>query len=134
MKSSLPSCSPWQLAWLLAGALLAGFQVGCGHGEPASLTGEIRYLDTPVADGGIHLLPLEGTPGKGAVSRIASGRYDMPRAKGLKAGRYLVQVFATRPTGRKIKTPGGEPDAGTMVDEHESYLPDIYGTSSTVTI
>jgi len=120
---------PWLLA-VVVGVALAG----CGGGEPAALSGRIDYLGKPIADGGIRLFPLQGTPGRGAVVEIADSHYAFPLDKGLYAGRYRVEMFAARPTGRKIMPPEGEPGPREPVDEYVSHLPEIYGIASILKI
>lgn len=125
----------WANATRTALALVALVALaGCSKGPPASLSGEIRYLDMPIESGGIRLFPIPDTPGVGAAAVVTDGRYEFPIEKGLFAGRYRVQLFASRKTGRKIEIPPGEADEGTLTDEYESFLPDIYGTTSILTV
>ena len=119
--------------WLVAAVAVAALG-GCSPGEPASLSGEVRYLEVPIATGGIRLFPLQGTPGRGAIARIVDGKYRMEPGEGLYVGNYRVEIHATRPTGRTIKEVPGEPAPTEPGEELESYLPAIYGTSSALRV
>ncbi len=116
------------------GAVVMAAVAGCSPGERASLSGEVRYLGVPIATGGIRLFPAVGTPGRGAIAKVVDGKYTILAGEGLFAGNYRVELFAERPTGRKIKPPEGEPGPKDPVDEYESYLPDIYGVASILKI
>lgn len=120
--------------WWCLGLLAATMLPGCGQGELATLSGDIRYLDQHVADGGIRLFPLPGTPCKGAAVKVIGGQYQFTPDSGLCAGRYRVEIFAARPTGRKIIPPAGESESSEPVDEYESYLPPIFGVASILKI
>ncbi len=76
---------------------------GCGSYTPASLSGDVRFDNVPVAEGGIRLFPLQGTKGHGAAVTIADGRYAFPLESRLAPGSYRVEIHALQKTGKKIE-------------------------------
>lgn len=116
-------------------ALLLGPFAGCSQGEPATLSGEARYRNEPIADGGVQLIPIAGTPGLGAAAAIVNGHYQFPPQKKLLAGKYRVELDATRPTGRKIPASEFSDDPQVeLVDEYEAYLPEHFNIESKLVV
>lgn len=108
---------------------------GCGSSTPASLSGEVRYQDVPVAEGGIRLFPLQYTKGHGAAVTIADGRYAFPLASNLAPGLYRVEIHAMQKTGRKIEDV--DEFTGTskgMIDEYKPLIPRRFNVESTLEV
>jgi hypothetical protein len=121
-----------------AAAILVALLVplsGCGSYTLASLSGEVRYDNTPVAEGGIRVFPLQGTKGHGAAVAITGGRYAFPLESRLAPGRYRVEIHAMQKTGQKIE----DIDEFTgkvkgMIEESAPLIPRRYNIESTLEI
>jgi hypothetical protein len=79
-------------AALLAAAALAG--CADSHDGRREVSGAVKLKGQPIKDGAIVLFePLENQDTAGNAT-VADGAYTIPRASGLKPGRYLVRVTA----------------------------------------
>ena len=116
--------------WLAAGGLLV---LGCvalavwllRDSEP-TVTGRVRLDNEPLARGSIAWIPIDGTPGPGGGGEINSeGRYEIKR--GLRPGRYRVEIRSTRTLSRKVLNPTIPAD---LVYEEVSVVPEQYNASS----
>ncbi len=87
-------------------ALLAG---GCGDsgGPTANVQGVVSIGGESVAEGMISFTPMETGAGMPATAQIQNGRYE---ASAVPLGRVLVQIHATRETGKMLtdEAEGGE--------------------------
>src|SRR5215510_5574230 len=95
-------------AWLAAGGLLV---LGClvlvlwllGRSEP-TVTGTVRLEGKPLDNGSIALIPIDGTMGLGGGGGInKDGKYEIKR--GLRPGRYRVEIRSSRRLGREVVNP-----------------------------
>lgn len=79
----------------------------CGdkHGGRKEVSGEIKLEGELLKVGSISFVPLDGQDTQSG-SPIANGTYKVPRAQGLKPGKYLVQI-----TSGDGKTLANEEDA-----------------------
>ena len=116
--------------WLAVGGLLV---VGCvalvlwflPASEP-TVTGTVRLDNKPLPTGSIAWIPVEGTPGPGGGGGINSeGKYEIKR--GLRPGRYRVEIRSTRTLARKVLNPTIPSE---LVDEEVSLIPEQYNTKS----
>ncbi len=99
---------------LLFGSLLplaTTLSAGCSdkYGGRMEVQGEVKLQGQPLKDGLIRFVPLDGqdTPGGGTIQ---NGAYKIPRANGLKPGKYLVQLTAgdgKTPNEEEAGGPGG---------------------------
>lgn len=113
-------------------ALGAAVVVGCAKHQPATLSGQVSFLDQPIPDGTIRLFPIQKTPGVGAAVVVVAGRYEFAESKVLSPGTYRVEIHAWRPTGRKIRDPeGGSQESH---DEMGPFLPLIFNEQSILTV
>ena len=112
------------VALLLFGGLLAG--CGKNTGEAASLKGSIKFDGEPIVKGVFRLSSEDGTPGPGGLSPIQNGQYEIPAAKGLKAGKYLVLIYGFKETGRTIKAD----ENATSRQEEQQFIPRRYNDDS----
>ncbi|HJZ91485.1 MAG TPA: hypothetical protein VKE40_11475 [Gemmataceae bacterium] len=119
-------------AWLAAGGLLV---LGCvvlavwllRETEP-TVTGTVRLDNEPLTTGSIAWIPIDGTPGPGGGGGISSdGKYEIKR--GLRPGKYRVEIRSSRTLPRKVINPTIPAD---LVDEEVSVIPDQYNTKSSL--
>lgn len=91
----------------------------------------IRRSGEDVAEGSIRFEPVDRQSASFGGT-IANGRYKITVAPSvLKQTTYLVRIDALRKTGRKIPAGPPEPE-GTMVEETQAFIPEIYNTASTL--
>lgn len=79
----------------LLGVAALGTLSGCG-GDPRSrqeVTGEVILKGRPVDDGIILFAPLDSQE-TGDGAHIVSGKYRIPKEKGLSPGKYKVSIYA----------------------------------------
>jgi hypothetical protein len=116
--------------WLAAGGLLV---LGCvvlvlwfhRESEP-SVTGTVRLDGESLATGSIAWIPIEGTPGPGGGGGISGGgKYEIKR--GLRPGKYRVEIRSTRTLSRKVLNPTIPSE---LVDEEVSVIPEQYNARS----
>src|SRR5262245_63510065 len=93
-------------ACVCACAVVAGL-VGCADRGPKrfAVAGEVKWRGKPLDHGGVIFLPEDSSLGSSGGAVIKDGRYSIPAASGLLAGRYKVIVTSADPT----KAP--DPDA-----------------------
>jgi len=118
--------------WLAAGGLLV---LGCValvlwflRGSETTVTGTVRLDNKPLATGSIAWIPIEGTPGPGGGGGINNeGKYEIKR--GLRPGRYRVEIRSTRTLSRKVLNPTVPAE---LVDEEVSVIPQQYNSKSSL--
>lgn len=96
--------------WTLTGVVALCCVVGCSKGSSCSLSGQVTLGGEPVENGNVVFRPVESTPGPAAAAKVIAGKYDVPVDKGLLAGKYRVEITATR--------------------ENVQYIPDVYNVAS----
>src|SRR5262245_23727809 len=81
-----------RVAMAVFGLVLLGL-TGCGGGG-SSIEGEVTYNGEPV-DGGISFVSSDGSTGEGASAGedIREGKYSIPYDRGLKPGKYKVEIY-----------------------------------------
>ncbi|MCC9607365.1 hypothetical protein LOC68_13135 [Blastopirellula sp. JC732] len=98
--------------------------VGCGGPASYHVEGHVKYDGKPVEEGAIILRDLdEKFPSVRA--EIVNGGYAMD----VTPGKKIVQVRATRKTGRKIEANPGE-----IVEEVAEFIPRKHNFESELTI
>jgi len=122
MTRRWPTC----LACGLALVLLAG----CS--SKPSISGKVNFDNTPVDEGSITFLPEGGQRAEGAraTAEIKDGKYEIPSEKGPPPGKYRVEIFWKKKTGKQIQNPT---DPGTMIDESKQVIPEKYNVKSELT-
>jgi hypothetical protein len=101
----------------------------CGSGR-VPIQGEVTFNGKAIEDGTISLEPADGQ-GSTTGGKIAGGKYQLTGDAAPLPGKKIVRIFAVRKTGRKIAAQFAPP--GTMIDDVEPYIPDIYNNGSTLT-
>jgi len=103
---------------------------GCDSHGVVTIHGNVTFEGEPVTSGKIIFEPADGVEST-VGGRIKQGVYSITRPTVVSPGAKIVRITAIRKTGRRIAA--GTPDPpGTMVDEVESYIPDIYNRLSTL--
>src|SRR5689334_22739688 len=90
------------LLLLAAGLTLAA---GCGSSsDRVTLEGSVKYDGQAVDQGGLTFIP-EGGDGQvpRATCEIEDGRYRFNTRNGPKPGKYRVQIYWQKKTGKKVK-------------------------------
>ena len=80
-----------------AGLLAAILAAGCSdqHDGRVALSGTVKLKGQPIKDGAIVVFePLDNQETGGNATVAGDGAYTIPRASGLKPGKYLVRVTA----------------------------------------
>ena len=117
----LSSCHSWLAPFLLLAV------AGCGSGGPPRLrvVGAVTLDGQPLADGAISFLPT----GKGvaAGATIAGGHYVVEGARGPTPGEYRVEIRASAPSDKRVKSTFGE-----AISEMESIIPARYSDTTTL--
>jgi hypothetical protein len=107
---------------------------GCNNFDGrAEISGKVTFKKgEPIKRGSIEFSPVDG--GKvHSGARIADGIYAIPREKGLKAGKYLVRIYAPSGLLSANGAPGhGGAGAGAKLPE-ETVSPK-YNTDSQLTV
>lgn len=116
----------WRSCWLIAAMLLLA---GCGS-DRIPIRGDVTCDGDPVLRGTIAFEPVDGK-GVATGGKIIDGKYTLVGDAALQPGQKMVRIVATRKTGRRIQAQFAPP--GTLTDEIERYIPDIYNTRSTLT-
>ena len=104
---------------------------GCGDraGGRLAVQGAVTFDGQSLDGGSISFRPVAGTTGPTAGAKIVDGRFSIPTDKSLFAGKYRVEITATRKTGKQVK----DPTFGAMVDQVAQYLPGRYNRRSELT-
>jgi hypothetical protein len=118
--------------WLAAGGLLllgcAALVLGFLRESEPTVTGTVRLDGQLLTKGSIALQPIDGTPGPGGGGGINNeGKYEIKR--GLRPGRYRVEIRSTRTLPRKVLNPTIPSE---LVDEEVSVIPEQYNARSSL--
>ena len=115
------------LALFLAVLCLAG----CGSGGRVPIQGSIAYDGTPVEEGTITFLALDGGGvDSNAGGDIKDGKYSINAERGPKPGKYKVEVYWNKKTGKMVATPG---DSSVKMPETKQMLPPKYNKQTELT-
>ncbi|HEY2412573.1 MAG TPA: hypothetical protein VGI40_10040 [Pirellulaceae bacterium] len=83
----------------------------------------------PVEMGVISFVPADET-GRVSGGPIKGGSYSVPEENGAFAGKYRVEIYWNKPTGKKIRNPM---DKDEMIDEMMQGLPEKFNVKSELT-
>jgi len=115
-------------AWCVGGVYLV-ILAGCGEASRRTeLEGTVTFDGEPLPKGSIAFHPQAGTSGPSAGGKIEDGRFVVDRQRGAFAGKFRVEITATRKNGKKEQTP-----FGTEVDGYDQYLLPRYNRQSELT-
>jgi hypothetical protein len=124
MQGLHPMAEGARLPRILLGGMLLGFGLvaasGCG-GSGASVDGTVT-LDDTLVDGGMILFFPYGSKDKPDKARadIVNGKYSVSSRAGLAPGKYRVEIFWFKKTGRQVVSKGDPPN---MEDETIQMIP-----------
>jgi len=117
----------------LAPALALVVLTGCNAGltSRAPVQGRVTFDGQPVDNGAIAFLPLGN--GQDAQFRagapIVDGKYNVTADRGPSPGKYRVEIYWNKKTGKKISN-----DPPNTIDETKQVLPARYNTKSDLTV
>jgi hypothetical protein len=121
------------LCRLLVVAVAALTLVGCSSDSDRShVQGTVRYNGEPVDDGGIAFVPegegasQEGASQVRATGEIRDGRYDLDSKRGPYPGKYRVEIYWNKKTGRQI----ANRSRTAFRDERKQVIPAKYNTNT----
>jgi hypothetical protein len=125
----MPGKRPFELcvSLLFPVAIAAGCGSQYDGPERAAVSGAVTIYGQAVDWGAISFVPTDGNRGPVAGGEIKAGKYRLEKAKGPIVGKNRVEIYGSRKTGRKVRTPTGE-----TVDEFVPLVPEQYNTSSTL--
>jgi len=109
-------------------ALITVVLSGCGSG--ARVEGTVTFDGAPVDGGSISFVP-EGSTEAPGTGQITDGKYSIRTEKGLTPGKYKVEIYWNKKTGKEVKNPN---DAGTTVEETKQVIPVRYNTKTELTV
>ena len=93
------------------------------------LSGKVLADGQPIGMGVISFVPEDKT-GRVSGGPIKEGTYAVPEEAGAYAGKYRVEIYWNKPTGKKIRNPM---DKEEMIDEMMQGLPERYNAKSELT-
>jgi len=122
-------CGPRTLA---APVLVLALLCLAGCGGRASVQGSVSYAGAPVDDGTIAFISTDGGSGEGANASgdVKDGKYSISGDRGPKSGKYKVEIYWNKKTGKMVGTPG---DASVKMAEVKQMLPPKYNKQTELT-
>ena len=81
---------------------------------------------SPLPTGKISFTPLAGTASPTAGATITDGKFTIESEKGLKAGKFRVEIKAMRASGKAVF----DDLSGGKVEKQEQYIPARYNSNS----
>jgi hypothetical protein len=102
--------------------------VGCSSDSDRSrVQGSVSYNGEPVDDGGIGFLPEgEGASQVRATGEIHDGRYDLDSTCGPYPGKYRVEIYWNKKTGKQL----ANRDRTAFKDERKQAIPPKYNENT----
>jgi hypothetical protein len=98
---------------------------GCSSSDSgrSRVQGAVSYGGEAVDDGGIAFIPVEGGAAQvRATGEIRDGHYNLDGSRGPYPGKYRVEIFWYKKTGRQIASPSGK----AVKDETKQVIPAKY--------
>lgn len=115
---------------LIVIACLAISIAGCdSKGDKFEIQGRVTFQGEPITEGKLLFLPVDQSRPQ-AVATISDGEYVTAEPGGVSVGRYKVQVFGYRKTG-KVQDLGGL--LGEQ-EEQEQYIPVEFNRETKLTV
>lgn len=120
-----------QRVWGLTAVLMV---VLAGCGGPAvlprgSVRGNVTWEGTPIKEGTITFVPIQGTQGAPTAAIIREGQYLLEADSGPIVGMNRVEIIANRETGETIPA---VPPATVEIRKVEQFIPAKFNRSSTL--
>jgi len=99
---------------------------GCGGGTTAS--GKVTFDDQPIDGGTVSFLPTDAVGGKThpVSAEIKEGKYLVDATKDLQPGKYRVEIYWHKKTGKQIMSS----DPPNKIDETKQVVPKKYNVDS----
>jgi hypothetical protein len=117
-------------AWAAMVIVCLAIVLGCSHAtERRAIEGTVTLDGKPLETGSITFMPQPGTKSPTAGGSISQGRFSVSPAGGVFAGKFRVEITASRKTGRQVESPR----SGGMVDETVPLIPTQYNRDSKLT-
>jgi hypothetical protein len=118
--------NPQWLCCLIAACVVPAV-CGCGaKSTRLGVEGRVTFDGTPIPEGKISFIPLAGTSSPTAGATIRDGEFAVPREKGLRPGKFRVEIRAVRASGKTIR----DDLSGEMIAKRESYIPKRFNDAS----
>jgi hypothetical protein len=115
------------LPWLLA-AISCAAVLGCGHGR-RPVHGTITVNGVPMELGMITFVPTEASSGQVMCGgKVTNGTYSLDATRGPFPGRYRVEIYWAKKTGRRV--PNGD---GAIQEETVEGLPAKFNKNTELT-
>ena len=111
--------------------LLLGLVFLSGCGAVRELDGEVTLDGVPIEQGSILFVPTAKNRGKVASGSIEKGKFRLTGEQAPTPGAYLVEIRASRKTGKKVRKPYGKP--GEMEDELVEAVAPRYNRATKLT-
>lgn len=108
-------------------ALASSLLAGCGGGT-ASVEGTASFNGEPIADGSINFVSDQGKAQAGGT--IKDGKYTVGADRGLTAGKYKVEVYWNKKTGKTVIDTA---DTGQAKAETKQVIPEQFNKATTLT-
>ncbi len=86
-------------------ACLLAFAGCSGSDGRQEISGTVTLDGEPLESGLINFRPAKGTKANSSGGTITEGRFQLPAAKGLMPGEYIVRVQSFKKSGRKVNDP-----------------------------
>jgi hypothetical protein len=118
---------------LLGALLLAAVSLGCSaRSDLAAVKGRVKFKNGEAINrGSIEYDQTDPAAANQSGARIADGVYEIPQEKGLRAGKYVVRIYA--PTS--LLSPQGGPGApGTRPQLPEERVSPQYNLQSKLVV
>jgi hypothetical protein len=97
-----------QIGFLCA-LMLAAISLGCSRSDLAAIKGRVKFKNgEAIKRGTIEYALTDPAVAYQSGARIADGAYEIPQEKGLRAGKYVVRIYAP---ASLLSPQGGPPGA-----------------------
>src|SRR5262245_36595508 len=115
---------PFVLFFLCSAVLVAGCS---SEAKRHKVTGTVNYKGSPIKEGSVSFTPEAANTGTVGGAPVKDGRFEIPAANGLTAGKYKVAFSYPDPKGRASAESG---DAPGVSGEAKELLPTKYTTQT----
>ncbi len=112
---------------LMVFAVYAAACSGCGNASSRqAIEGTVTLDGQPLEKGQVTFAPQMGTGGPTAGADIVGGKFAIPASSGPFAGKFRVEITASRLSGKKV----ADRFTGKPVDSYEQFIPHRYNRGS----